>query len=139
MSAARRAIDDSGATVLLTGRSEGFISGRPDLGETIRRLMAYADAGADCLYAPGVRDLNGIAAIVSAVAPKPVNVLCVPGRSVRELAEVGVRRISVGSGLARVAWAAALAAAQEVARDGTFTAIGAAGSHADIDRLFDAV
>ena len=139
VSAARRAIDDSGATVLLTGRSEGFISGRPDLGETIRRLMAYADAGADCLYAPGVRDLNGIAAIVSAVAPKPVNVLCVPGRSVRELADVGVRRISVGSGLARVAWAAALAAAHEVARDGTFTAIGAAGTHADIDRLFDAV
>jgi 2-methylisocitrate lyase-like PEP mutase family enzyme len=137
--AARRAIDDSGAAVLLTGRSEGFISGRPDLGETIRRLVAYAAAGADCLYAPGVRDLNGIAAIVSAVAPKPVNVLCVPGRSVRELAEVGVRRISVGSGLARVAWAAALAAAHEIARDGTFTAIGAAGTHADIDRLFDAV
>jgi methylisocitrate lyase len=136
--AARRAIDESGTGVLLTGRSEGFIAGRPDLGETIRRLVAYAAAGADCLSAPGVKDLNGIAAIVSAVAPKPVNVLCVPGRSVRDLAEAGVRRISVGSGLARVAWAAALTAAHEISRDGTFAAIGSAGTHADFDSLFSA-
>lgn len=136
--AARRAIDESGTGILLTGRSEGFIAGRPDLGETIRRLAAYAAAGADCLYAPGVRDLNGIGAIASAIAPRPVNVLCVPGRSVRELAEAGVRRISVGSGLARVAWAASLAAAHEMARDGTFSAIGAAGTFGDIDALFGA-
>jgi 2-methylisocitrate lyase-like PEP mutase family enzyme len=73
--AARHAIDRSGANVLLTGRSEGFIVGRPDLSETIRRLTAYADAGADCLYAPGLRTRADVEAVVRAVAPKPVNVL----------------------------------------------------------------
>src|SRR5437763_4098441 len=109
--AARRAIDDSGTGVLLTGRSEGFIVGRPDLDETIRRLTAYADAGAECLYAPGLRDMNHIAPIVRAVAPRPVNVLATPSLAFAALADIGARRISVGGGLARTAWGGFLAAA----------------------------
>src|SRR4029453_11812581 len=103
--AARRALDESGTGVLLTGRSEGFIAGRPDLAETIRRLTAYAEAGADCLYAPGIRAGADISAVVAAVAPKPVNVL-VSGdfATVADLAALGVRRISVGGALARAAW-----------------------------------
>jgi 2-methylisocitrate lyase-like PEP mutase family enzyme len=120
--AARRAIDESGTGVLLTGRSEGFIAGRPDLEETIRRLQAYAEAGADCLYAPGVDTAEQIAAIVAAVAPKPVNLLAnAPFVTVAEAADLGVRRISVGGTLARTAWAGFLAAAEEIAADGTFT------------------
>ena len=120
--AARRAIDDSGTGVLLTGRSEGFIAGRPDLAETIRRLVAYAQAGADCLYAPGVRSMNDVSAIVNAVAPKPVNVLVSTDfTTVAQLAEVGVRRISVGGALARAAWTGFLTAAREIATTGTFS------------------
>jgi methylisocitrate lyase len=103
--AARRAIDESRTGILLTGRSEGFIAGRPDLAETIRRLTAYAEAGADCLYAPGIRKKEDIAAVVKAVAPKPVNLLVGSDFiSVAEAAELGVRRISVGGALARAAW-----------------------------------
>jgi 2-methylisocitrate lyase-like PEP mutase family enzyme len=122
--AARRAIDQSGTGVLLTGRSEGFIAGRPDIDETIKRLVAYAEAGADCLYAPGVRSAADVSAIVRAVAPKPVNVL-VGGDyfSVAQLADLGVRRISVGGALARAAWTAFVAAAKEIAEQGTFTAV----------------
>ena len=102
--AARRAIDESGTGVLLTGRSEGFIAGRPDLAETIRRLTAYAEAGADCLYAPGIRDMKDIVAVVQAVGPKPVNVLAGSDfATVAELARAGVRRISVGGALAPTA------------------------------------
>ena len=120
--AARQAIDESGTGVLLTGRSEGFVAGRPDLGETIHRLKAYADAGADCLYAPGISTAEQIAAIVAAVAPKPVNLLVhKPFITVAEAAALGVRRISVGGTLARTAWAGFLAAAEEIASDGTFT------------------
>lgn len=120
--AARRAIDASGTGVLLTARSEGFISGRPDLPETIRRLAAYAEAGADCLYAPGIRTPAEITAIVKAVAPKPVNVLVGSDfTTVAALADLGVRRISVGGALARAAWAAFLQAATEIAEQGTFT------------------
>ena len=120
--AARRAIDESGTGVLLTGRSEGFIVGRPDLGETIRRLTAYAEAGADCLYAPGIRGISDIAAVVKAVAPKPVNVLVgADFTTVAELAGLGVRRISVGGALARVAWTSFLKAAGEIAERGTFS------------------
>jgi 2-methylisocitrate lyase-like PEP mutase family enzyme len=120
--AARRAIDESGTGVLLTGRSEGFIAGSPDLDETIRRLQAYADAGADCLYAPGVTTAEQVSAIVAAVAPKPVNLLVhKPFMTVAEAASLGVRRISVGGALARTAWAGFVAAAQEIADDGTFT------------------
>jgi 2-methylisocitrate lyase-like PEP mutase family enzyme len=134
--AARRAIDEHGGGVVLTARSEGFIVGRPDLAETTRRLTAYGQAGADCLYAPGLRDLKEIAAIVSAAAPLPVNVLAVPSLAVADLAMAGVRRISVGSGLARTAWSGFLSAAREIARDGTFTAIGRATPFADIEALF---
>src|SRR6185503_10722079 len=123
--AARRAIADSGTGVVLIGRSEGFRFDRPDLTETIRRLTAYAEAGADCLYAPGIRDMSGIAAIVNAVAPKPVNVLVGSDfATVSELAAVGVRRISVGGALARAAWTGFIQAAQEIAEHGTFTNLG---------------
>jgi 2-methylisocitrate lyase-like PEP mutase family enzyme len=120
--AARRAIDASGTGVVLTGRSEGFIVGRPDLGETIRRLQAYAEAGADCLYAPLVDTAEQVSAIVAAVAPKPVNLLVHrPFVTVAEAAALGVRRISVGGALARSAWAGFVSAAREIAEDGTFT------------------
>jgi len=119
--AARRAIDDTGTPLVLTARTEGFIAGRPDLGETIRRLKAYAEAGADCLYAPGMRDKDAIAAVVTAVAPKPVNVLVGSDfTTVSDLAAIGVRRISVGGALARSAWTGFLEAATEIAERGTF-------------------
>ena len=120
--AARRAVDESGTGVLLTGRSEGFVVGRPDLEETVRRLQAYAEAGADCLYAPRIETAEQISAVVAAVAPKPVNLLAnAPFITVAEAADLGVRRISVGGTLARTAWAGALAAAEEIATEGTFT------------------
>jgi 2-methylisocitrate lyase-like PEP mutase family enzyme len=132
--AARQAIDASGRKVLLTGRSEGFIAGRPDLAETIRRLEAYAEAGADCLYAPGVRNLEDIRRVVEAVRPKPVNVLASSGfATLSELRELGVRRISVGGGLARAAWTGFLGAAREIAERGTFTKLGEAVSSAELN------
>jgi methylisocitrate lyase len=119
--AARQAIDASGTGVLLTGRSEGFIAGRPDLAETIRRLVAYAEAGAECLYAPGIRTAEEIGAVVRAVAPRPVNVLAFSDfTTVADLAKLGVRRISVGGALARTAWGGFMAAAREIAEQGTF-------------------
>ena len=120
--AARRAIDETGTGVVLTGRSEGFVCGRPDIDETIRRLRAYAQAGADCLYAPRIDKVEHIAAIIAAVAPKPVNLLInAPFMTVAQAADLGVRRISVGGTLARVAWAGALLAAREMADAGTFS------------------
>ena len=120
--AARQAIDESATRVLLTGRSEGFVVGRPDLDETLRRLQAYADAGADCLYAPGIGTAEQVLAVVTAVAPKPVNLLAyAPFTTVAEAAALGVRRISVGGTLARTAWAGFLAAAEEIATEGTFS------------------
>ena len=115
--AARAAIDKAGGDVVLTGRAECFLVGRPDLDETIRRLKAYADAGADCLYSPGIRTREQIAAVVQAVAPKPVNFL-MPGAlglTVADLAALGVRRISVGGTLARVAWRASCAPREAIA------------------------
>ena len=137
--AARHAIDDSDTGVLLTGRSEGFIAGRPDLVETIKRLVAYAEAGADCLYAPGLRSLSDISAIVNAVRPRPVNVL-VSGdfTTVAKLAELGVRRISVGGALARTAWTAFVNAAKELAEKGTFTAFGRNVPVPELNGLFSA-
>ncbi len=121
--AARQAIDDSGTRVLLTGRSEGFVVGRPDLAETIRRLQAYAEAGADCLYAPRLGTVEEAVAIVAAVAPTPVNLLVnAPFTTSAEAAAIGVRRISVGGTLARTAWGGWLTAAREIAGSGTFTA-----------------
>jgi len=133
--AARRAIDDSGTGILLTGRSEGFVAGRPDLGETIRRLTAYAEAGADCLFAPGIRATADIVAVVQAVAPKPVNVLVGSDfATVTELAQMGVRRISVGGALARTAWTGLLRAAQEIAEQGTFVGLASALPSTEINR-----
>ena len=135
--AARRAIDESGTNVVLTGRSEGFIVGRPDLAETIRRLTAYAEAGADCLYAPGIRSAQEITAIVAAVSPKPVNLLVGSDfTTVAEAAALGVRRISVGGGLARAAWAGFLETATEIAEKGTFTRLARAAPFADVNGLF---
>jgi 2-methylisocitrate lyase-like PEP mutase family enzyme len=135
--AARRAIDATGTDVLLTARSEGFIAGRPDLAETIRRLTAFAEAGADCLYAPGLRTLDEVDAVVRAVSPKPVNVLASAGfGSVRQLAGLGVRRISVGGALARAAWTAFLQAANEIADRGTFAALGRAVPFPEINTKF---
>ena len=119
--AARDAIDESGTGVILTGRSEGFVVGRPDIDETIRRLRAYAEAGADCLYAPRIGTVEQVAAIVNAVSPKPMNLLInAPFITVRDAANMGVRRISVGGTLARTAWRGFLLAAHEIAEAGTF-------------------
>lgn len=132
--AARQAIDESGAGIVLTGRSEGFVVGRPDIDETVRRLRAYAEAGADCLYAPRLETIEQVAAIVAAVAPKPVNLLInAPFITVAEAAALGVRRISVGGTLARVAWAGLLQAAQEIAHEGTFSQF---ERLPDVDALF---
>ncbi len=135
--AARKAIDDSGTGILLTGRSEGFIVGRPDLAETIRRLTAYAEAGADCLYAPGIRSRDDISAVVKAVAPKPVNVLVGSNfATVAELTDLGVRRISVGGALARTAWSAFLEAAKEIAGQGSFAGLARAVPFDEINASF---
>jgi 2-methylisocitrate lyase-like PEP mutase family enzyme len=138
--AARAAIDRSGTGVLLTARSEGFIAGRPDLGETIRRLNAFAAAGADCLYAPGLRTMADVKTVVDAVAPKPFNLLAsafTDGTSVADFAAAGVRRISVGGALARTAWTGFLAAAKEIADQGTFTALGRAIPGVEMNGYFD--
>ena len=134
--AARRAIDRSGSGVLLTGRSEGFVAGRPDIDETIRRLRAYAEAGADCLYAPGIRSEEHIKAVVAAVGPKPVNVLVSSDfTTVDALAKLGVRRISVGGALARTAWRGFAEAATEIAERGTFTSLQSRGPTLDLDGI----
>jgi methylisocitrate lyase len=135
--AARRAIVDSGTGILLTGRSEGFIVGRPDLAETIRRLTAYTEAGAECVYAPGLRDKADIAAVIRAVAPTPVNVLVGSDfTTVAELASAGARRISVGGALARAAWTGFLEAATEIAEHGTFKNLGNALPFAEVNGAF---
>jgi len=136
--AAREALDAIGSGLVLTARSEGFIVGRPDLTETLRRLTAFADAGADCLYAPGLRSLVDIRAVVGAVAPKAVNVLVGSDfTTVAELSAAGVRRISVGGALARSAWTGFLEAAREIAEHGTFTALARAVPFAEINESFD--
>ena len=135
--AARAAIDRDGSDVLLVGRTEGFISGAPDLDESIRRLRAYAAAGADCLYAPGIETREQIAAVVAAVAPRPVNLLIgsATGLTVQDAAALGVRRISVGGALARAAWGGFMRAARDLAA-GRFDAFADAASGADLNRLF---
>ena len=138
MRAAREAIDASGTGVLLTGRSEGFIVDRPDIDETIRRLTAYAEAGAECLYAPGIRSKEHIAAVVRAVAPKPVNLLVWSDFiTLQEAASLGVRRISVGGALARSAWGGFLTAAREIAERGTFTGLAKAATSAEVQGFFE--
>src|SRR6266516_8209212 len=120
--AARSAIDADKTGVLLTGRCEGFLVGQADLTMVIDRLTAYAEAGADCLYAPGIKTREQISAVVKAVRPKPVNLLIgASGLSVAEAADLGVRRISVGGSLARAAWGGFMKAAREIADKGTFS------------------
>ena len=135
--AARQALDEDGTGLLLTARSEGFISGRPDLDETIARLVAYRDAGADCLFAPGLPTLADIRQVVDAVAPAPVNVLGGDFATVRQLGESGVRRISVGGALARAAWSGFLEAATEIAEQGTFHRLTLAIAGAEMNRRFE--
>jgi len=134
--AARHALDGTGTGVLLTARTEGFIRGRPDIRETVKRLVAFAEAGADCLYAPGLKSLDDIKVIVKAVAPKPVNVLMATDfATVADLAAAGVRRISVGGALARTAWTGFLQAAHEIAEHGTFTLLTRAVPGAEMNRI----
>jgi len=136
--AARAAIDKAGPDVVFTARSEGFIRNRPDLAETLRRLKAYADAGADCLYAPGIKTREEIEAVVAAVAPKPVNFLMAGAMpfSVTDLERLGVRRISLGGTLARVAWTAVIRAAREIVDEGTFGKLGGGISNAELNEFF---
>jgi 2-methylisocitrate lyase-like PEP mutase family enzyme len=136
--AARTAIDEAGGETLLVGRAENFFVGRPDLDDVIQRLKAYAEAGADCLYAPGIRTREQISAVVRAVAPKPVNLL-VGGPSeftVHDIAALGVRRISVGGALARSAWGGFMQAAQMIASDGKFDGFANAVPGATLNGLF---
>lgn len=134
--AARRAIDDAGSEVVLTARSEGFIVGRPDLAETIRRLTAFAEAGADCLYAPGLRARDDIAAVVAAVRPVPVNVLVWTNfTTVQDLRDLGVRRISVGGALARTGWASVVRAARGMIERGEFDGLAGAIPSSDLEPL----
>ena len=134
--AAREAIDRSGTGALLTARCESYLVGRPDLAATIERLKAYADAGADCLFAPGLSNREDVSAVVKAVAPKPVNLIVVsPWISVAEAQAMGVRRISVGGALARAAWGSFHNAASEILSKGTFG--GFAGPRLDFDRIFN--
>jgi 2-methylisocitrate lyase-like PEP mutase family enzyme len=139
--AARGAIDASGIPVVLTARCEAWLVGQPEpFRVAIERLTAFAEAGADCLYAPGVREPEEIAAIVKAVSPKPVNVLVSKSNralTVSQLADLGVRRISVGSALACVAWGAFIRAAQSIATTGSFDAFAEAVPFAEINAVFE--
>jgi len=136
--AAREALDAVAPDTMLVGRAEGFLVGRPDLDDVIARLRAYANAGADCLYAPGLRKAEQIRAVVEAVAPRPVNVLVSGpiGLNVKDLAELGVRRVSVGGALARAAWGGFIRAASELAEHGTFDALAQAAPHGTLNALF---
>jgi len=138
--AARQAIDASGVAVVLTGRCEAWLVQDPNAFEvSIERLTAYAEAGADCLFAPGVADPQEIDAIVKAVSPRPVNVLVSrpdPNLTVATLTDLGVRRISVGSALARVAWGAFMRAAESIATTGTFDTLGEGASFAELNKIF---
>jgi 2-methylisocitrate lyase-like PEP mutase family enzyme len=138
VAAARDALDASGSGVLLTARAECFLVGHADpLAESIRRLKAYAGAGADCLYAPGLKTKEQVQAVVAAVAPKPVNVLVgAPGFTQAELAGLGVRRISTGGALARAAWNGFIQSAKEIAEEGRFDSFGKAVSFGEIDGFF---
>lgn len=138
MKAARKAIDRAGADTLLVGRAECFFVGRPDLEETIARLKAYANAGADCLYAPGIRSREQITAVVAAVAPKPFNLLVgsVSDLTMRDIAALGVRRVSVGGALARSAWGGFMRAARMLATEGKFDAFADAAAGQELNSLF---
>ena len=136
--AARRAIDAAGGDVMLIGRAECFLVGLPDIEMTVTRLKAYAEAGADCLYAPGIKTAAQIRAVVEAVRPKPVNLLVgAPGDlSLAQISELGVRRVSVGGALARVAWGGFMRAARELAQQGSFDGLAGAAAHQSLNTLF---
>lgn len=136
--AARSAIDKAGGDTLLVGRAECFLVGRPDLDETIGRLKAYANAGADCLYAPGIRTREQIAAVVAGVAPKPVNLLVGTASelTMQEITALDVRRVSVGGALARAAWAGLMSAAKSIAERGRFDEFANAASGHELDSFF---
>jgi 2-methylisocitrate lyase-like PEP mutase family enzyme len=136
--ATRAAIDQSGQDVILVARTEGLLSDATAVTPAIDRLVAFADAGADCLYAPGVQDRENIAAMVRAVSPKPLNVLMFgPGFSVAELADLGVRRISIGGALARTAWGAMLRVAEEI-KEGSFAGLANGASGKLLNGIFGA-
>jgi 2-methylisocitrate lyase-like PEP mutase family enzyme len=137
--AARRAIDLTREDVMLIGRAECFLVGQPNIDETVARLGAYANAGADCLYAPGIQIPEHIRRVVEAVHPKPVNVLVMAPatQSLRQLAELGVRRVSVGGALARAAWGGFIHAAREIAEQGRFDALANAASGRSLNALFE--
>lgn len=136
--AARTAIDETGGDTLLIGRAENFFAGRPDLDDAITRLKAYAEAGADCLYAPGIRTREQITAVVAAVAPKPVNLLVgsTSDFTMRDIAAMGVRRVSVGGGLARAAWGGFQRAARVLAEEGRFDGFADAMPGKELNALF---
>jgi len=135
---ARRAIDKAGGDTLLVGRAECFLHGRPDLEETLARLKAYAQAGADCLYAPGIRTRDQIAAVVAGVAPKPLNLLVgsASDLTLHEIAALGVRRVSVGGALARSAWGGFMQAARLIAEQGKFDGFANAASGNELNSFF---
>jgi 2-methylisocitrate lyase-like PEP mutase family enzyme len=136
--AARDAIDKAGGDVVFTARTEGFIHNRPDLDETIRRLKAFADAGADCLYSPGIKTREQIGATIKAVAPKPINFLNhgAFGYTVSDLAALGVRRISVGGTMARVAMHAFIQSARQIVQDGKFNSFAGVMTNAELNKFF---
>jgi 2-methylisocitrate lyase-like PEP mutase family enzyme len=135
--AARKAIDADNSGVLLTGRCEAFLRGQKDLNLVIDRLTAYAEAGADCLYAPGISTREEISAVVKAVHPKPVNLLVLAAdHSLANAGELGVRRISVGASLARMAWAGFMKAAKEMSEKGTFTEFANGYSGGELNKMF---
>lgn len=135
--ASRRAIDADHSGVLLTGRCEAFLYGLTDLNMVIERLQAYSAAGADCLYAPGIKSKEDIAAIVKAVHPKPVNLLIgASGLSLQQAEELGVRRISVGGMLARSAWAGFMKSAKEMAEQGTFAELAHGYPGGELNKMF---
>lgn len=138
MRAARAAIDEAGGETLLVGRAENFVAGRPDLDDVIRRLQAYAEAGADCLYAPGIKTREQIAAVVAAVAPKPVNLLVgfASELTVGDIEALGVRRVSVGGAMARTAWGGFMRAAQTIASQGKFDGFDGAPSGGELNAFF---
>ena len=135
---ARKAIDQAGGDVLLVGRAECFLVGRPDLAETIARLRAYSQAGADCLYAPGIDTKEQISAVVEAIGPKPLNLLIGQASTLtlHDVEQLGVRRVSVGGALARCAWGGFMRAAKLIAEEGRFDGFADAASGAELNQFF---
>jgi 2-methylisocitrate lyase-like PEP mutase family enzyme len=138
MRAARRAIDKAGSDTMLIGRAECFLVGQPDIEQTIARLKGYANAGADCLYAPGIRTVEHISAVVAAVAPKPVNLLIGfnADLSMPQITALGVRRVSVGGALARAAWGGFMRAAKLIIEQGKFDGFADAASGDALNTVF---